>query len=93
MKIQDQIDTPDNLEVIVEDRDRELVYINSPDDLEQVLVAPPEMVRNGYMVNVPVTLVFPSGDREDCIMAKVTPEGLKWLDRNLPSSMREGAIH
>lgn len=59
---------------------REVIHVDadgvSPDGDTFELVATPDAIRDGFMVNVPVTLVFPDGRRLDTTQAKVTPLGM-----------------
>ena len=48
------------------------------------IAATSEAITAGWMVNVPVTLVFPDGRKMDTNRAELTPRGLNRLAQILP---------
>lgn len=56
------------------------------------MVASPDAIRDGLMVNVPVTLVFPDGRRFDTTEARITPFGQKVIAKQLADEIGESAF-
>ncbi|WP_332116084.1 hypothetical protein [Azorhizobium caulinodans] len=53
------------------------------------IVAEPEIVAAGLMVNRPVTLRFPCGTMIETTQAALTPKGLEQIAREFPIADRE----
>ena len=64
---------------------RKIIYVDangiSQDGEDFGLAATPEAIKAGFMINAPVTLVFPDGRRLDTNQAKITPAGLATMAR------------
>lgn len=73
-----------NFDVIDVDEDG-----NGFDGEEIGLVASPEAVAAGWMINKPVVLNFPDGSKAFSTQPVITPAGMEKFSREFPVEMRE----